>query len=279
VTVVDAHHHLWDPALGSYPWMTDELSAIRRPFLPADLLPLLDEASVERTIVVQARADRAESEWLLELARENELISGVVGWVDLASDQVEREIADLQASAGGTKLVGIRHPAHDEADPEWLLREDVRRGIAAVSAAGLVFELLVRTRELPAACTVASSLPDTTFVIDHLAKPGPEPAPDWSTWMRALSELPNVYAKLSGLVTEASWTDWTASDFASTVGEAVALFGPERLLFGSDWPVCLLAASYAEVVELARGLVADLDERDRRLVFGQNALRIYGIAA
>jgi L-fuconolactonase len=177
------------------------------------------------------------------------------------------------------KLVGIRHPAHDEPDPEWLVRPSVVDGIGIVAGDGLVFELLVRTRELPAAWRLASGVPDAAFVIDHLAKPGPSPDAAWSEWMRRLAALPNVSVKLSGLVTEGSWSAWQRDDFQAQTSFALEEFGPDRLLFGSDWPVCRLAASYSQVVELAVGLLSGTDDAEQRLVFGENAARIYGLRA
>jgi L-fuconolactonase len=277
--LIDSHQHFWDPALGSYPWMTDELASIRRPFGPADLWPLLDRSGVERSVVVQARTDSEETRWLLALAEENEFVAGVVGWVDLTESGVEAQIAGLRSAPGGEKLVGIRHQVHDEADPEWLMRPDVAAGLEAVSREGLVYDLLVRSRELPAAFHVVSAFPELRFVIDHVAKPPVGTGEDqaWFTWMSRLAGLANVSVKVSGLVTEADWAAWTSSDFQPYVQAAIELFGAERLLFGSDWPVCLLAARYEQVLDLAGELLASLSDSERRLVFGENAVRLYGL--
>lgn len=261
--------------------MTDALASIRRPFGPADLRPLLDRSGVERTVAVQARTDSEETRWLLSLANKNEFVAGVVGWVDLTESGVAAQIAALRSAQGGEKLVGIRHQVHDEADPEWLMRPDVAAGLEAVSREGLVYDLLVRSRELPAAFHVASVFPELRFVIDHLAKPPVGTGEDreaWFTWMPRLAGLANVSVKVSGLVTEANWAAWKASDFQRYVETAIELYGAERLLFGSDWPVCLLAARYEQVLDLAGELLASLSDAERRLVFGENAVRLYGLA-
>ena len=261
--IVDAHHHFWDPARSSYPWMTDEVAAIRRPFGPGDLEPLLREEGVSGTVVVQARMDLAETRELLETAAGTDFVLGVVGWVDLADPDVAAVLRDFEHP----KLVGIRHQVHDEQDPRWLLRPDVQRGLRAVAEAGLAYELLVRTRELPAALETARAHPELTLVVDHLAKP-PLRGGDTRAWAEALAplaELPNVACKLSGLVTEADWRAWRPEELTPYLRRALDWFGAERCLFGSDWPVCLLAASYHEVLELVRSALRP-DERNSVLV-------------
>jgi L-fuconolactonase len=250
--IVDAHHHLWDPALADYPWMTDDVAAIRRRFGTDDLEPLLREQGIDGTIVVQARASLDETRWLLDVARDTPFVLGVVGWVDLTA-----ELPDLDGP-----LVGVRHQVHDEPDPEWLLRPDVQRGIAAVG--DLVVDLLVRTRELPAAIETVRRNPGTSFVLDHLAKP---PDPEWAGLFAQLAELPNVSCKLSGLVTE-----MPAASAPPYLRRALDLFGADRCMFGSDWPVCLLAAEYGEVLDLVLGV---LDDAEREAVLGGTAVRVY----
>jgi len=277
--VVDAHHHLWDPAQASYPWMTAEVAPIARAFGPADLAPRLAESNVDATVVVQARSSIDETRELLATAAATPFIAGVVGWVDLADARVEEDIAALRAGPGGEHLVGIRHQVHDEPDPAWLGRPDVRRGVAAVGRAGLAYDLLVRPRELPAALDLARDLPDVRLVIDHLAKP---PIRDgvlepWASRLAPFGDLPNVTCKLSGLVTEADWTSWDRDQLVPYVDHTLAVFGPDRLLFGSDWPVCLLAAPYARVVETARSLVARLSATEQAAIFGGAARATYGL--
>jgi L-fucono-1,5-lactonase len=258
--IVDAHQHFWDPAVADYPWLTEEVAPLRRRFGPEDLEPLLREHGVCGTVLVQARSSSDETRALLELAASAPFVLGVVGWVDLTSDV---ELAGL---------VGVRHQVHDEPDPNWLLRDDVQRGIAAVGEGGIAFDLLVRARELPAAIETVRRRPETRFVLDHVAKP-PLRTGDLASWadgVAALAELPNVTCKLSGLFTEAV----PGTDLAPTVEQALRWFGPERCMFGSDWPVCLLATDYGSALELVRAVVP---ERDREAVLSGTAVRTYGL--
>jgi L-fuconolactonase len=274
--VIDAHHHFWDPAKASYPWMTEALAPVRRRFGPEDLRPLLAANGVDQTILVQTRSSIDETREFLATAAEHDFIAGVVGWVDLTAD-VAKEVASLRAGPGGAKLVGIRHQVHDEADPEWLGKKEVRRGIAAVGKAGLAYDILVRTRELPAALALAKALPDMRFVVDHIAKPpiASGATSEWAAGLRPLAWCPNVFIKLSGLVTEADWKHWTARDLTPYVHRVLEWFGPERCLFGSDWPVCLLAASYAHVIDACGQAIGDVPAADRERIFGGNAVELY----
>jgi L-fuconolactonase len=273
---VDAHHHFWDPATRDYPWLTEDLAAIRRRFGPEDLAPLVERARIERTILVQTISSVDETRAFLATAAATPFIAGVVGWADLTDAAVGDTIAELTAGQGGSQLVGIRHQVHDEPDPEWLLRPDVNSGIAAVGAAGLVYDLLVRPRELPAALATTQAHPDVTFVIDHLAKP-PIRLGEIEPWLRLLrpfGELDNVACKVSGLVTEADWGSWRVDDLQPFVDAAIEIFGPDRLMFGSDWPVCLLAATYYDVLEAARSTTASITPGERDQLFGDTAYRV-----
>jgi len=273
--IVDAHHHFWDPRRRDYPWMGDELSPIRRPFAPDDLRPELVQNNVDRTVLVQTVSSLDETREFLETASQTDFVAGVVGWVDLTDPSVAELIASLRSAKGGDRLVGIRHQVHDEPDASWLLRDDVQRGIAAVGAAGLVYDVLVRTRELPAALATVRAHPEMRFVIDHAAKPRiAEGARDiaWEKALAPLADEPNVNCKLSGLVTEADWKTWTRDQLRPYVAQVLDWFGPERCMFGSDWPVCLLAADYAEVVATMREIIGGDDE-----VFGGTAMRTYGL--
>ena len=270
--IVDAHHHFWDPSRREYVWMGDELAPIRRKFEPRDLRPLLAENAVDRTILVQTVSSLDETREFLETAARTDFIAGVVGWIDLTSPSV----ADTIGSLVGDLLVGLRHQVHDEPDPRWLLRDDVQRGIAAVGEAGLVYDLLVRTRELPAALEVVRRHREMAFVLDHAAKPRIAAASwdaEWEAAMAPLSDEPNVACKLSGLVTEADWKSWTPEQLEPYVKRVVGWFGRERCMFGSDWPVCLLAASYERVIDTLQQIVGE-DEA----IFGRNAVRVYGLA-
>src|SRR5579872_4846386 len=236
--VVDSHQHFWDPAQADYPWMTDDVARLRRRFGPEDLEPLLRECGVAGTVVVQARQSLQETHELLALAQDTPFLLGVVGWVDLTGD-VTAQLAELQGP-----LVGARHLVHDEPDPGWLLRDAVQRGIDVLGAAGLVYDLLVRTRELPAAIETVRRHPETTFVLDHVAK-RPVDDGEWADRVAELAELPNVACKLSGLFTESRPKD--------TVAQALEWFGPDRCMFGSDWPVSLLASEYGDALSLLGG--------------------------
>lgn len=277
--VIDAHHHLWDPARTVYPWMTPALDPIRRRFGVEDLIPLLDAAGIDASILVQTVSSSAESREFLATADAMPRIAGVIAWTDLTSPGVADDIAALEAAPGGDRLVGIRHQVHDEGDPDWLRRSDVRRGLVAVEQAGLPYDLLVRSRELPAALETVRELSDLRFVIDHLAKP---PIRDgamspWAERLEPFGALPNVSCKLSGMVTEADWSSWTVDDLAPFVGRALETFGPSRLLFGSDWPVSLLAAPYQRVVDTARALLAGLSAEEQAAVMGGTAAEVYDL--
>jgi L-fuconolactonase len=281
--IVDAHHHLWDPGRREYPWMTGGAARLRRRFDGDDLRDATAGLGVERTVLVQAVGTLEETEELLAIAAADPdgPIAGVVGWVDLTHPDVAAHLARLTVGAGGRHLVGIRHQVHDEADPDWLLLPEVLRGLRAVAEAGLVYDLLVRSRELPAARHAAELLPRLSFVVDHAAKPAIA-AGEWEPWNTRIGEiaaLPNVTCKLSGLVTEARYPGWTPDDLAPYVGRLTELFGPARLLFGSDWPVCTLAASYRSVLDAARTCLAraGVGEPERAEVFAGTATRVYGL--
>ncbi|GII55809.1 amidohydrolase [Planotetraspora thailandica] len=279
--MIDAHHHLWDPTHREYPWMSGEaLAPIRKPYGLEELRRETAAAGVRGTVLVQTVSDVVETEEFLATAAESDgLIAGVVGWADLTGDTAG-QVAALRASTGGDRLVGLRHQVQDEPDPEWIARPDVLRGLRAVEEAGLVYDVLVLGSQLPAARQVIADMPGLRFVLDHAAKP-PIASGEFEPWASEIAELaklPNVACKLSGLVTEASWTEWETPQFAPYAAHVLDVFGPERVMFGSDWPVCELAASYAQVVELARELTASLSERERAAVFGGTAQEWYGLA-
>lgn len=278
--VVDAHHHVWDLSVRDQDWITGPAMApIRRSFGVADLAPEARAAGVGSTVLVQTVTVAEETPEFLALADRSELIAGVVGWTDLTAPDIADTLAALRELPGGDKLVGIRHQVQGEPDPEWLLRPDVRRGLTAVAAAGLAYDLIVLPHQLPAATAVAAQLPQLTFVLDHLGKP-PVAAGELEPWaghIRALAARPNAVCKLSGLVTEAVWDSWTADTLRPYTETALDAFGSARLMFGSDWPVCRLAASYDEVVAAARRLTGDLSGNERRAVFGGTATAVYGL--
>jgi L-fuconolactonase len=278
--IVDAHHHLWDPSLRAYPWMSEKIAPIARRFTEADLLEQLPDG-VERSIVVQAVSSMDETRELLAAAQSSTIIAGVVGWIDLRAPDADEQIAQLRSAPGGERLVGIRHQAHDEEDPYWLVRADVLRGLRAVADAGLTFDLLVRTRELAAARELAAQLPELRLVVDHGAKPAIA-AGEWSPWaaqLEALARFSNVSCKLSGLVTEANWDRWSAAQIVPYMRHILEVFGPSGVMFGSDWPVCLLAAPYERVLQLAQQALEPLSPAQRNAVLGENAVQIYGLSA
>jgi L-fuconolactonase len=275
---IDAHQHFWDPARYSYPWMAgDAMDPVRRMFAPSDLQGPLREANIDGTILVQTLSSLSETRDFLELAATVDFIYGVVGWVDLTSPTVDDDLDALLDGPTGRWLVGIRHQVHDEPDPDWLRRADVRRGLAAVQRRGLAYDLLLRARELPAAADTVRSIPDLQFVLDHIAKPRISAGHDdlWTQRMPALAAAPNVAVKLSGMVTEANWSSWSSEDLRPFVEQVVQWFGSGRLLFGSDWPVCLLAGSYHDVVSALTAALAPTSPTELAQVFGGNAQRVY----
>lgn len=275
--IVDSHQHFWDPERGHYPWMTGPLEVIRRRFEPADLAPSLRECDVDLTVLVQTWSSLDETRDFLRLAASTDFVAGVVGWVDLTDPGVDKVIGELRLSEHGALLVGLRHQVHDEEDPGWVLRPDVERGIAAVGKAGLVYDLLVRSRELPAALELVSRHPDMTFVIDHIAKPdiAQGGTAGWADLMEPFGEHANVHCKLSGMVTEAGWSTWRPEDLEPYVRQVLDWFGARRVMFGSDWPVCLLAGSYRRVFDALQYCIRRLPASDRERVMGHNAVEIY----
>jgi L-fuconolactonase len=277
VTTVDAHHHVWDLSVRDQDWIAGpELQPLRRDFTVDDLASEARAAGVDRTVLVQTVTVAEETPEFLALAAEHELIAGVVGWTDLTRPDVAEELARLRELPGGRYLKGIRHQVQGEPDPEWLLRADVRRGLAAVAEAGLVYDLVVLPHQLPACAKSAASLPELTFVLDHLGKPpiasgAREP---WTSDVRALAALPNTVCKLSGMVTEADPVSWTVADLRPYADVVLEAFGPQRLMFGSDWPVCTLAAPYGQVLATAQELTGP---DDRTHIFEATATRVYDL--
>lgn len=274
--VIDSHHHFWDPTRRDYYWMGgDALAPIRRPIGPDDLRPILTENGVDRTVIVQTIPTVEETEEFLAIAAATDFVTGVVGWVDLTDPSVGDTLARLKDGPNGRYLVGIRHQVHDEKDADWVARDDVIAGIGAVGAAGLAYDLLVKERELPACLKAVDAHPDMRFVVDHIAKPriAEGVLEPWSGRLAEIAKRPNVHCKLSGMVTEADWKGWRPEDLKPYVARVLALFGEDRVMFGSDWPVCLLAADYATVKATLESLLGDGVARDK--VFGGNAAAFY----
>jgi L-fuconolactonase len=276
---IDAHHHLWDLSARPQGWLDGpELKSIRRSFGPADLRAVTEAAGVDATVLVQVLNDIDETADFLAVA--SDLVAGVVGWVDLTAPDVREQLDRLRSGPGGDWPVGIRHLVQSEPDPDWLMRPDVLAGLRAVRDAGLAYDVLTRPHQLPAAIVAVRALPDMVFVLDHLSKPdiaGGVVEP-WATHLAALAAEPNVTAKLSGLVTEAG-PQWTVDALRPYVDVALEAFGPDRLMAGSDWPVCLLAASYDEVFDAASLLCSGLSAAERAEVFGGTAARVYRLGS
>jgi L-fuconolactonase len=271
---IDAHQHFWRYHPARHDWITPEMQVLQRDWLPEHLRPELSAAGIDSTIAVQAESSERETDFLLDLARDNPEIAGVVGWVDLTAANISDR---LEHFAGFEKLRGFRHIAQSEPDDYFLVRSDFVRGIQRLGAYHFTYDILIYPKQLPAAAELVKRFPRIPFVIDHLAKPfikTGETEP-WATLMRNIAENDNVFCKLSGLVTEASWTGWCPSDFAPYLDVAFDAFGVDRLMFGSDWPVCLLAASYAQVTQL----IANYAGSDHEKIFGQNAAGFYGLTA
>ncbi len=279
--IIDAHHHLWRPERG-YTWLAEPgLAAIRRPFTPADLTAELTADGVQGTVLVEGgRCHPDEAAEFLGYAADTPPILGVVAWIDVAADDVSATIARHRRARGGELLVGLRSQVQGEADPDYLDRPDVRRGLAAIAAAGLAFDLVIRADQLPAAARAARAVPQLRFVLDHLGKPrideGAAGLRRWRDPFAALAANPNVTGKLSGLVTEAR-PDFTAADLRPFVQVAVEEFGPDRLMFGSDWPVCLLRSDYPGVRRVLLEALPPLTAQEHHDIFAGTALRTYGL--
>ncbi len=270
---IDSHQHFWRYSTELYPWIQSDW-LIRRDFLPADLEPLINAVGIDGTIAVQARQSLEETSWLLELADQSPFIKGVVGWVDLCSPEVGQQ---LERFATHPKFVGVRHVVQDEPDDDFMLGQDFQRGIAALKAFGLTYDILIYPRQLPAAIQLVEKFPEQPFVLDHLAKPPIKAAgiDPWREHIQTLGGLPNCCCKVSGLVTEADWTNWKAADFKPYLDVIAEAFGMNRLMYGSDWPVCLLAGSYERVLGLAVDFAKQFNQADQGRFFGGNAAKFY----
>ena len=288
--VIDSHQHFWKlgpsidplddgwwtPSAFDYRWLdAPAMEAIRRDRLPKDLAPLMRASGVDRSIVVQTQHTIAENFWAIDdLALDDDSIAGVVGWVDLASAECESQVELFRTNP---KFVGVRHVAQDEPDDDWLVRPEVMKGMRILEKYGLPFDVLIHVKHLRHVPTLARAFPDLPMVIDHLAKPRIKghSVDDWLPGFREASEFPNVSCKLSGLVTEADWSCWTVDDLRPYVQSALDFFGPDRLMFGSDWPVCELAATYAQVKDALVEALGPISESERRRIFGGTAARFY----
>ena len=272
--IIDSHQHFWQVGRFDYPWMTPEVEVLYQDYLPPALEPILKRCGLEKTVLVQASNSLEETRWLLSLADQYPFIAGVVGWVDLTGKDVGRHLDEFVMHA---KFKGVRHLVESEPADDWLIQPSVLEGMRTLAAYGVSYDLLVHTRHLKHAKILAVSCPELRLVIDHMAKPpiAHKQLAEWGREIKELAAYSNVWCKLSGLVTEANWADWSAEDLKPFVNTALEYFGPQRMMFGSDWPVCLLAASYDRVLEAFQSLLAELSDEDRHCIFGKNATAFY----
>lgn len=274
---IDAHHHFWRYSPREYGWISDSMSVLRRDYLPDDLRREASAAGADGVVSVQARQTLEETDWLLDLAGQNAgFIRGVVGWVPLVSETVGR---DLIRYAGRSKLKAVRHVLQDEPDEDYMLRDDFNRGVAMLKDFGLRYDILIFGRHLPQAIRLVDRHPKQTFVLDHIAKPRVRAGELWP-WRENLKELarrPNVYCKLSGVVTEADHRNWTPQHLRPYMDVALEAFGSRRLMFGSDWPVCLLACGYRRWHQIVKEFASKLTPDEQERIFEKTAVEAYGL--
>jgi L-fucono-1,5-lactonase len=272
--IVDSHQHFWQVGRFDYPWMSSDLTVLYRDYLPPTLEPILAANGVGKTVLVQASNSVAESRWLLSLADQNPFIAGVVGWVNLLNGELASQLDELTSHP---KFKGVRHLVESEPTDDWLAQPEVLRGLKELAAYNVSYDLLVHTRHLRHALIVAENCPDLRLVIDHMAKPSiaQREVREWSQQLKPLAGFQNVYCKLSGLVTEADWQNWKTDDLRPYVDYVLELFGPERMMFGSDYPVCLLASTYERVLHSFSDLLKDLKDEQRDRIFARNAIDFY----
>jgi|SRR5579863_6988972 len=273
---IDAHQHFWKYSRAAYDWISDDMTALQKDFLPEDLQPLLAANGFEGSIAVQACQTIEETEWLLALAEWSEFIQGVVGWVDLCSPELPSQLDSL---ARHRSLVGVRHVVQAEPDDEFLLRGDFQRGIARLADYNLAYDLLIYPRHLPVAVKLAQQFPQQRFVLDHIAKPGiaDRLMDPWAPAIRELAQCQNVCCKLSGMVTEARRKQWASADFRPYLDVVFEAFGPQRLMIGSDWPVCTLSASYAGTIAIVNDYIRQFPEEQQAQIQGRNCASFYGL--
>jgi L-fuconolactonase len=276
VDTIDAHHHLWRYTPEEYGWIDEEMQQLRRDFLPQNLIAEIAAAGIDGTVAVQARQTLEETRWLLDLADNTAAIRGVVGWAPIAGEEFP---ACMEEVDGREKLKGLRHVIQGEKDEHYILREDFNSGIRTMAGSGLVYEILIYERHLEDAIYFVDEHPDQVFVLDHMAKPliAAGVMEPWASRMRELGKRNNVWCKVSGLVTEADWKTWTPETLKSYLDVAVEAFGANRLMAGSDWPVCLVATDYKQWFDVLRGYFASFSETEQAGIFGGTAIEVYGL--
>jgi L-fuconolactonase len=274
--VIDSHQHFWEYDPVRYAWIDDSMQVLQKDFLPSDLGPILKDNKVDGCVAVQADQSEAETEFLLRMVGENDFIKGVVGWVDLRADNIADRLAYFSQDK---KLKGVRHIVQEEPDPEFMLRKDFQNGIGHLARFGLTYDILVYPNQLAAAVLLARAFPDQKFVLDHIAKPRISEGLD-NQWVHHIKELalnPNVSCKVSGMVTETRNFKWQQEDFSPFMEVVLDAFGWQRLLYGSDWPVCLLGGSYKEVLTIVKGYMDKLPEKEKAGIMGLNAINFYSL--
>jgi L-fuconolactonase len=273
---IDSHHHFWKYSAEEYPWIGDSMAALRRDFLPEHLKAEIAAAGIDGVVSVQARQSVRETEWLLSLADVNPFIKAVVGWVPLARPDVRDTLAALAANP---KFRAVRHVVQDEPDDRFILGGDFNRGVSALRDFGLVYDILIFERQLASSIEFVDRHPKQIFVLDHIAKPriGDSAIEPWRANIRELARRPNVYCKVSGMVTEADWKTWSAEQLRPYFDVVLQAFGPKRLMFGTDWPVCLAASGYSRWVEVVRKFSAGLSADEQEWLFGKTAVQAYGL--
>jgi len=271
---IDVHQHFWKYNTSEYSWISDKMKVLKRDFLPKDLLQELKVIGFDGSVAVQARQTIEETSWLLEIADKNEFVKGVVGWVNLCSEECENQLKEFVKNR---KFSGVRHVLQDEPDDRFILSESFLKGISRLGKYSLVYEILILPKHLPYAEEMVSRFPEQHFVLDHIAKPFIKKGTitPWKDDIHKLAKHPNVYCKLSGMVTEASWYSWKKEDFLPYLDVVMDAFGPSRLMIGSDWPVCTVSSSYKVTMKLVFDYLLSLNQADQDLVLGLNAVRIY----
>lgn len=274
--VIDAHNHFWKYDAQQYAWISEKLVTLKSDFYPEHLKPTLDKHGISGCVAVQARHNEFDTTFLLEQAEINPFIYGVVGWLDLTAPDIAQS---LDWYVRYPKLVGIRHLIPDENDEKFMLRQDFKRGVALLKEYDLAYDLLLTEKHLPHALTFMEGFPEQKMVLDHIAKPliKEKKIEPWATYIRALAQNENLYCKLSGIVTEADWLNWQVTDIYPYLDVVFEAFGPSRLMYGSDWPVCLLASNYDRVFELITGYISQLEIQDQKKVMGLNAIQCYNL--
>lgn len=275
MTIIDTHQHFWKYDPVNYSWINDEMQVIRKDFLPGDLAVIVNEEKLHGTIAVQADQTEAETDWLLQLAAKNDFIKGVVGWVDLRSSNIEERLQHYQQFS---KLKGFRHVLQGE-EPSFMLQESFLNGISKLNEYGFAFDILIFPQHLEAALQLVKQFPEQRFVIDHVAKPTIKDGKidEWKKGMQQLAQHSNVYCKISGMVTEADWKNWTAEQLKPYIDVVVESFGIDRIMYGSDWPVCLVASSYKKWLQTVKEYFSAYSVEDQEKIFIDNAIQFYNL--